>query len=95
MNGSLFLEKLVFVWVYFQIPWWHIPTKTKLEYPPGATNTIACAQLSKNAWGTKMQINGLKGSQLAKMKKSTIFLTCPCHEIYRDEAVGLKSCKYT
>ena len=25
---------MVFVRVYFQIPWWHIPTKTKLEYPP-------------------------------------------------------------
>ena len=24
-----------------------------------------------------------------------VFLTCPCHKIYRDEAVGLKSCKYT
>ena len=35
MNELLFLEKLVFVWVYFQIPWRHIPTKTKLEYPPG------------------------------------------------------------
>ena len=23
-----------------------------------------------------------------------VFLTCPCHEIYKDEAVGLKSCKY-
>ena len=34
-NGLLFLEKLVFVWVYFQILWRHIPTKTKLEYPPG------------------------------------------------------------
>ena len=33
MNGSLFLEKLVFVWVYFQIRQRHIPTKTKLEYP--------------------------------------------------------------
>ena len=31
--------------------------------------------------------------QLAKMKKS--IPTCPCHEIYRDEAVGLKSCKNT
>ena len=31
MNGSLFLEKLVFVWVYFQILWRHIPTKTKHE----------------------------------------------------------------
>ena len=35
INGLLFLEKLVFVWVYFQIPWRHIHTKTKLEYPPG------------------------------------------------------------
>ena len=33
MNGLLFLEKLILVWVYLQIPWWHIPTKTKLEYP--------------------------------------------------------------
>ena len=24
-----------------------------------------------------------------------VFLTCPCHEINNDEAVGLKSCKYT
>ena len=30
MNGSFFLEKLVFVWVFCQILWWHIPTKTKL-----------------------------------------------------------------
>ena len=37
MNGSLFLEKLVFVWVYFQILWRLIPTKTKLKYPPGFT----------------------------------------------------------
>ena len=35
MNGSIFLEKLVFVWVYFQIPQQHVITKTKLEYPPG------------------------------------------------------------
>ena len=33
-SGSLFLENLVFVWIYFQILWQHIPTKTKLEYPP-------------------------------------------------------------
>ena len=37
MGQSLFLEKLLFVWVYFQIPRWHIPTKTKLEYPPPST----------------------------------------------------------
>ena len=41
MNGSLFLEKLVFVWVYFQIPWQHIPTKNKLEYPPGLSAVVA------------------------------------------------------
>ena len=34
MNWSLFLEKLVFVWVYFQILLRRIPTKTKLESPP-------------------------------------------------------------
>ena len=28
-------------------------------------------------------------------KCKRVFLTCPCHKIYRDEAVGLKSCKYT
>ena len=38
-------------------------------------------------------IHIINGWQLAKMKR--VFLTCPCHEIYRDEAVGLKSCKNT
>ena len=28
-------------------------------------------------------------------KWKRVFLTCPCHKIYRDQAVGLKSCKYT
>ena len=28
-------------------------------------------------------------------KWKRVFLTCPCHEIYRSEAVGLKSCKFT
>ena len=45
MNGLLFLEKLVFVWVYFQIPWQHIPTKTKLEYPQGFM-LITCIEKS-------------------------------------------------
>ena len=35
LNGSLFLEKLVFVCVCCQIPLRHIPTKTKLECPLG------------------------------------------------------------
>ena len=38
--GHFFLEKLVFVWVYFQILWRHIPTKTKLEYPPRKISRI-------------------------------------------------------
>ena len=37
--------------------------------------------------------DGLTGGNWQKWKR--VFLTCPCHEIYRDEAVGLKSCKYT
>ena len=40
MNGSLFLEKLVSVWVYFQISQWHVSTKTKLEYPPGVPDLV-------------------------------------------------------
>ena len=28
-------------------------------------------------------------------KWERVFLTCPCHKIDRDEAVGLQSCKYT
>ena len=47
MNGLLFLEKLEFVWVYFQIPWWHIPTKTKLEYPPWVV-IMLCSMTRKN-----------------------------------------------
>ena len=35
----------------------------------------------------------LTGGNWQKWKR--VFLTCPCHEIYRDEAVGLKRCKYT
>ena len=32
---------------------------------------------------------------MATGKNERVFLTCPCHEIYRNEAVGLKSCKNT
>ena len=35
MNVSLFLEKLVFVLVYFQISRRHVPTKTSHEYHTG------------------------------------------------------------
>ena len=35
----------------------------------------------------------LTGGNWQKWKR--VFLTCPCHKIYRDEAIGLKSCKNT
>ena len=44
-------------------------------------------------WKRLYKISKFNGSQLAKMKR--VFLTCPCHNIYRDEAAGLKSCKCT
>ena len=35
MNGSLFSWKIgICRGLYFQIPWRHVPTKTKLEYRP-------------------------------------------------------------
>ena len=35
----------------------------------------------------------LTGGNWQKWKR--VFLSCPCHKSYMDEAVGLKSCKYT
>ena len=43
--------------------------------------------------GITLLIYFLTGGNWQKWKR--VFLTCPCHEIYRDEAVGLKSCKNT
>ena len=40
------------------------------------------------------QLAKINGWQLAKNEKR-VFLTCHYHKIYRDEAVGLKSCKNT
>ena len=40
-----------------------------------------------------LRCKAVNGSQLAKMKQS--IPVCPCHKIYRDEEVGLKSCRYT
>ena len=37
--------------------------------------------------------SGLTAHNWQKWKR--VFLICPCHKIYRDEAVGLKSCKNT
>ena len=40
-----------------------------------------------------VRTDSLTGGNWQKWKR--VFLTCPCHEIYRDEAVGLKSYKNT
>ena len=45
-------------------------------------------------WDFLQTINdGLTAHKWQKWKR--VFLTCPCHKIYRDEVVGLRSCKYT
>ena len=50
MNELLFLEIMVFVWVYFQIPWRHIPTKTKLEYPPPPRECVDTHSSDVSTW---------------------------------------------
>ena len=42
-NGSLFLGKLVFVWVHFQNSQQQIPTKTKLRWPPRNLQQVVAA----------------------------------------------------
>ena len=56
-------------------------------------NTCECGQPNISKYSKTQKADILNGSQLAKMKR--VFLTCPCHKIYRGEAFGLKSCKYT
>ena len=82
--GYLFLEKLVFVWAYFQIPGRHLYKKPNFEYPTRGKHRYLY-QIPKDIC--------LTDGNWQKWKR--VFLTCPCHKICRDEAVGLKSCKYT
>ena len=49
-------------------------------------------------WATKLTLMMRRGCELTVhnlQKWKRVFLTCHCHKIYRDEAVGLKSYKYT
>ena len=57
------------------------------EFNFGAWCIYCCSILQQLHWVS------LTGGNWQKWKR--VFLTCPCHEIYRDEAVGLKSCKNT
>ena len=62
------------------------------EYSPG--NTVLVTKTKTSPTPDLHIIQGLlTGGNWQKWKR--VFLTCPCHEIYRDEAVGLKSCKNT
>ena len=42
MNGPLFFETLVFVWVYFQIPWRHTPFQNQTWVPLPRIKQIWC-----------------------------------------------------
>ena len=53
---------------------------------------FSCVTRSKMHSGQRSKLS-LTAHNWQKWKR--VFLTCPCHEIYRDKAVRLKSCKYT
>ena len=58
------------------------------------SNVLSLLWYVDDVFDTHWLINkGLTGGNWQKWKR--VFLTCPYHEIYRDEAVVLKSCKYT
>ena len=67
-----------------------------LDAPQGRNNSF-CALLSKLLLSLYLLLCTLflhlTGGNWQKWKR--VFLTCPCHKIYRDEAVGLKICKNT
>ena len=54
---------------------------------------LALTNIMVMEWDSFSNSPLLTGGNWQKWKR--VFLTCPCHEIYRDEAVGLKSCKNT
>ena len=56
----------------------------------GCGTVCKLIQVNKDSY---IKDTALTGGNWQKWKR--VFLTCPCHEIYRDEAVGLKSCKNT
>ena len=60
------------------------------DLPNCVTAKIPVFCMESNA---KIQSVHLMAHNWQKWKR--VFLTCPCHKIYRDEAVGLKICKYT
>ena len=76
-------------------------TRSKLNHKQDQNSSNECdCQWSLNS--TKISIAAFGDFALLTLTahnwqrwKKSIFLTCPRHEIVRDEDVGLKSCKYT
>ena len=54
-------------------------------------HSLSISTLPSHKSSFSLSILFLTGGNWQKWKR--VFLTCFCHEIYRDEAVGLKSCK--
>ena len=89
---------------YFSRPCKRFTSHWSKRLPQDANNFF-----SKNCWlfwvnaqsmlnfslgcNSPLNIPPLTAHNWQKWKR--VFLTCPCRTIYRDEAVGLKSCKYT
>ena len=67
---------------------------SKFKYPFALQECLSLNGAHNSNMKTQThQRKNLTGGNWQKWKR--VFLTCPCHEIYRDEAVGLKSCKNT
>ena len=81
-----FLNPLFFSNHYFSFPTLKITTEAVSPFG----NTFC---LFKEWKGLDKITKNLTAHNWQKWKR--VFLTCPCHNIYRDEAAGLKSCKCT
>ena len=62
-------------------------------YVISSKNRLLHMQITADSIGVYTKVFSLTGGNWQKWKR--VFLTCHCHKIYRDEAVGLKSCKNT
>ena len=74
MNESLFLEELIFVWVYFHIPWWHIPTKTKLENVPLPPSEICRANVNHRKFALRSDSGSLTAPYVFEVFSTSIDL---------------------
>ena len=79
------------------------PAAARIFVRPGDHSKLGASVLQLKIWSVNSTFsmtsailvihNELTAHNWQKWKR--VFLTCPCRTIYRGEAVGLKSCKYT